>query len=749
MVLRPTLRRTLAATLALGAFSHLAAGAAMAQGKPEEPAAESGRVTLPLADYLALVERAEALERARAAEAEHREAPVAEVVAQRTAVRIDGATAELAARFEALVQGHPKEPLALPFAGLSARAEVRPLAGGGAGPTAATVIAGDGGRGLRLVAPAPGRYAIEVRGRAALEDRGGVRRLALAPVAAPVAEVEVDLPADLAWGAPGAVVVAERVAGGRRTLLLATPRGAAPALEIRRRLEGTEAEKLLAESVVLTLFQLRPEGLRRHDVVLYEVSRGGLASLAVDLPPGLAVEQVATDEGDVVPLVEARRLTVERKRQLHGIGYLVLTSTPREGAALPAAPVVPAAEVRARYLAIASSVAARVEPAPAASWARVDLADLPAALGQALQTLDLLAAWRLQATAGGSAPAGLSLSVALLPPAPRLATLVRRRETTTLLTVDGTVLHRDRFLLDQAGAALDLALPAGTVLWSARVGEQPVRPVERHGAISIPLGFAPDGAPPEVEVVAVAERTVPRGRSQLALTLPEVAAPVVAHRWRLLLPDGARYRFRGGSLQPAAEPGDEPEAAESPLLSLVDRGAGGGAGVRGRVKLNNRRGDPAPGVTIELRSSARREPWTTVTHGDGAFLLDGLPAGRYVVRAMLEGFQTVEVPNVGLLTGKLADLEIVIRPATIQETIVVTGEVNPLFDHRAPNLDKELEAAAARDAFRQGAAELKQGLVGGVKPLPVAVPETGKELLLSGALPPAQVSVELEVRGKH
>ena len=59
---------------------------------------------------------------------------------------------------------------------------------------------------------------------------------------------------------------------------------------------------------VLTLVQIRPDGPRRHDVVIYEVSRGGLGSFSVDLPPGLAVETVGTDEGEVVPAIESRRL---------------------------------------------------------------------------------------------------------------------------------------------------------------------------------------------------------------------------------------------------------------------------------------------------------------------------------------------------------------------------------------------------------------------------------------------------------
>ena len=45
--------------------------------------------------------------------------------------------------------------------------------------------------------------------------------------------------------------------------------------------------------------------------------------------------------------------------------------------------------------------------------------------------------------------------------------------------------------------------------------------------------------------------------------------------------------------------------------------------------------------------------------------------------------------------------------------------------------------------------ELKQGLVGGVRPLPVAIPESGKALYLTGVLPPAQVSVKLDVKAKR
>jgi hypothetical protein len=719
------------------------------------PAPGPGKVTLPLSDYLTLIEKVETLDRRHERENAEREAPLAEVVVQRTAVVLGAGTekdrdVELTAHFEALVQGQPKEPLLLPFRGFAARTEI---SGGPAGSALSALSAGKAEGGLLLVAPAPGRYTVEVHGRAALAERDGVRRLSLAPVVAAVAEVAVDLPADLAWRSPGAVVVEETVTGGRRAVRLAVHRGQSPVVEIQRHLEGTEAGKLLAQSVVLTLFQLRPDGFRRHDVVLYEVSRGGLGSLAVDLPAGLAVEQVATDEGDVVPVVEARRLTVHRRRQLQGIGYLVLSSTPDSGATLPASAVMPAIEVRARYLAVASSVAADVQPAPASSWSRVDLSDLPPALGEALQTLDLNAAWRLvpASPAAPSSPASpasppVALAVTLLPPSARLPTLIRERETTTLLTVDGTVVHRDRFTLDQAGAALDLTLPAGAVLWSAKVGEQPVRPVARGAGISVPLGFVNAGTPPVVEVVSVLERTVPKGRSALALTLPQVAAPVALHQWRLLLPEGARYRFKSGDLRPTHERPDEAEQPELAVMTFSAHGPGGGAGMRGKVVDDH--GDALPGVTISVSGGGLTRPLYLVSRADGTFLLSDMPPGSYTVSAQLEGFAPIE-SLVPIPTGQFADLVLTLQPA-IEETITTTSE-SPLLDERQALRDEEKKREkddAVRYAF-DAFEELKNGLVGGVKPLPVAIPETGKLLLLTGALPPSKVGVELEIKGKE
>ncbi|MFL6290800.1 MAG: carboxypeptidase regulatory-like domain-containing protein [Thermoanaerobaculia bacterium] len=727
-----------------------------------------GEVVLPLKDYLALVEAAETAQKARAERARLQAAPLVEIVSQRVAAFVEDGEARVTSEFEVLVQGRPDHPVALPLAGYPATVEV--LRDGRPEPGAAVSALHGGRGGVLLVAPEPGKYQVRIQGRTEVENLGGIGRLTFPPAAAPVAVTEIDLPAETSWTAPGGVVVEDREQGGRRTVQLASKRGEAQVLELKRRFDSAEADRLLVQTVALTLFQLRPEGPRRHDVVLYEVSRGSLPSFTVDLPPGVEVEQAGTDEGPAVPDVENGKLTVHRHRQLQGIGYLVLTSTPpanvlAEGTALTAA-LPTGIDVRARYLAVASSIAAEARPLPDAAWARVDLEDLPASLSEALEVIDLAAAWRLS----DASVSGARLAVSALPPAPSREEPVRMRDTTTLLTVDGTLLHRDLFTLGpvtRAGAALDLILPAGAQLWSARVGTQAVRPLDRGGRLSIPLGFG-GGAETVVEVVAVLEKAVPGGRSELGMELAQVMLPVLEHRWRLLLPEGNRYRFRSGDLRPTAQP-----AYRVVYQPMAAQGLGGTSSVYGQVVDDQ--GSPLPGVTMTLLGGAN--PLVQITDAQGRFRFVTLPPGSYSLKAELEGFSTQEFPNVQVVSGGAVTLEMTMSSA-VEDVITVTAE-SPMLDERRTgrtetiplnegtgggNLNlgrrKKISTGAtvsqaeldkiptARDSFAI-LDELKQGLVGGVRPLPVAIPESGKALYLTGVLPPAQVSVKLDVKAKR
>ena len=84
-------------TIAVLLFAGRAALAQTASG----PVA--GEVSLPLKDYLSLVDTAERVEKQRAEELARQETPVAEVVSQRLSVVVGGSEAELVSDFEVLL----------------------------------------------------------------------------------------------------------------------------------------------------------------------------------------------------------------------------------------------------------------------------------------------------------------------------------------------------------------------------------------------------------------------------------------------------------------------------------------------------------------------------------------------------------------------------------------------------------------------------------------------------------------------
>jgi len=608
----------------------------------------AGEVKLPLRDYLAMVDKARAEEAAKAQALRQVEPAVAEITSQQLRVEIGESVAEVTTVFEVEVRGATLQPVLLPLPGLAHKLDVLPARGAALHRVP---------EGLQLVATVAGHYQVTALGQAPLRQQGGLTSLALPALGAAVVELEASFPQGLLWHCAGAVAGEDTTRGGRRHLRLALPRSQATTLELRRENKGAEAEKALASAVVVTILELGRDAAWRHDVVLYEVARGELDSLHVTLPEGLAPSSAATDEGETPPLLEGREVRVDRQRKLGGTGYLVLTS-PVTGATLALDPVQPTVRVRGRYLAVASSVAADVTPRPEASWSRVDLGDLPALVSEAAQALDIVAAWRLRADA-----TDLTLAISALPAASLLETLVKERDSMSLLTVEGTLLHRDRFTIDGSSSALALRLPEGATLWSALANGVSVRPVELAGETLIPLGFA--HAQQIVEVVLVVPQKLAAGRSRISLALPELQAPVLLHRWRLLLPEGNRYRYATGSLPRAVEPVE-----------------------------------PARRVGGRLEPAALPPP----------------PAKPQSVTAS----------------------------GALEERVQVGGELNA--SDLSGIKDKVAQQEQQAQSYRDNANLLKQGLVGGVKPVPVAVPESGKLLFLAGALPPPRVTVELEVK---
>jgi hypothetical protein len=298
-----------------------------------------------------------------------------------------------------------------------------------------------------------------------------------------------------------------------------------------------------------------------------------------------------------------------------------------------------------------------------------------------------------------------------------------------------------------------------------------------------------------VEVVEVLKRAVDgTRRSLLTLELAQVHVPVIEHRWRLLLPERARYRFASGSLQPPRAAGGGPRAEvrwlddettedgagpwsvlQGTSGPLADRANVGGnlsgkaaavaaaapAAPQGSASLSGRvvdqRGAPLPGVDVSL-APPQGPRITQVTDAEGRFTC-AAPPGTYVLYAELEGFSSTEMHDIRLPAGSRRRIEITLS-SRVEETITVTSET-PLLDERSLRTGNTISmndagGAAAFSLSRNAPPpaspspemlkELRQGLAGGVRPLPITVPEGGKALLLAGVLPPERITLVLEVK---
>jgi len=746
--------RARGATLAV-ALAMLAIVGAAGSARARQDGAAAGHVTLPLDRYLDLVARAE---REPAVEPE-----VAAVTRQTTRITIENGSVRTTTEVEILVRGAELAPVPLAVAGTIESVRVEPADGGSVGwprsdrdpaspRTDSPVRSGpDAQAGPLFFARHAGEHRLVLDGRLAAPAAGGSVHIELPSAGAPLSVAEISLPTTLAWSAPGAIVVADQESNDTRRLVLALPSDRAVAFSARR--AGIESgDETLANTVTATRIEVGALGWVRSDAVLYEISRGTIPSLALTVPARLEVEQAVTSGGSAVVIDEGevagsdrRRLRIEPEQPLAGLAFVRLEHrSSLTGAAddagdvfeVPLGAVRPGIEPRARYLLLASSVAAELAPSTAAAWQRVDRGDLPPALASALPGSPPVSVWRRAADAAGGAETDPgTLRVARAPIALRTETLVRSRRSTTLLTPEGTVVQRENLSVSSRAGSLALDLPPDAVVWMARVGGVLVRPVVEGSTVRLPLTGA-ESETLEVELLSVAEGAVPPGRTELEFALPALRAPVLVHEWRLLLPEDARYRFAGGDLLPAT-----PATAARPV-GIDDAGSGDGA-VLGTVRDDA--GNPLPGARVTLVIDGTRR--LVITDAEGRYGFSGVEPGRGAVRAELEGFFPAQTDvRIRRRGAARADLALGLG---VSEAITVTSEA-PLLDHFEvqDELD-ELRAGREGLEFEAIARDLRQGTVGGVRPLEVEIPERGKLLLLSGVLPPAQVTATLEARRRR
>ncbi|HEY0557131.1 MAG TPA: TonB-dependent receptor [Thermoanaerobaculia bacterium] len=90
------------------------------------------------------------------------------------------------------------------------------------------------------------------------------------------------------------------------------------------------------------------------------------------------------------------------------------------------------------------------------------------------------------------------------------------------------------------------------------------------------------------------------------------------------------------------------------------------------------KGASLPGVTVTL--TGQGAPQVQVTNAQGQFRFLGLGPGNYDLKAELEGFSTIDYPNIVINIARNTSIEVKLSPA-VEDVITVTAE-SPLLDER-------------------------------------------------------------------
>jgi hypothetical protein len=564
---------SIALMLTLSAASH-------AQERQRLPQGPSGTVTLPVADYDRLVDRA--------AQPEKRPdpPPVPAVVSRaEIRVRVEGETARGTLRLdgETFERGYVKVPLVAGATLLEGRAAGAPLPLLQEGDVHAAVLTG------------PSPFSITLDWAARLGSAPGRASFALPAPAAGTIAATLDLPGDPAdvRVEPG-IVTRRRSSGGRTTVDVTLEPGRRAQVSWSIRETAAPAAPVEARTLadVKSLLTIRDADVGLVSLVDVTVVRGEPRAFDIGLPAGFELTSASGPtldtravRGGVVTLTvldpSPRRhrflLTLERSR---GDGSFKAAAT---------LPTVPGAQREAGEVAIEAAGTVEVEASGDDGLRRMDVRETHVAL-RSLASRPLLAAFRYQRRPTETRT--LTLDVKRFADAPVIAAVAEHGTATTLVTSEGRMLTEVQLTLrNRAQPFMKVTLPPGATMLSAEVAGEAAKPVTASDGTRVPLlraGFRPD-APYLVSFVYLQAGAAFAQRGEAHMVLPSLDVPVSVLEWELFLPDRYSAKPSGGNVIPAHLLGDVSGVvpfgvAQTGTPKLLEPGARSGEEVQGQTQ---------------------------------------------------------------------------------------------------------------------------------------------------------------------
>ena len=112
--------------------------------------------------------------------------------------------------------------------------------------------------------------------------------------------------------------------------------------------------------------------------------------------------------------------------------------------------------------------------------------------------------------------------------------------------------------------------------------------------------------------------------------------------------------------------------------------------------LTDESGAVLPGVLVTATHVDTGQKRSSTTEAGGAFLFTALPVGVYEIRAELQGFSPVVIPDYRIGIGESSVLTIKMKVATLEETVTVQAAA-PLIDTTKSSLTGKINQAQVEE----------------------------------------------------
>ena len=694
----------------------LAAAPARAQQRPPLPQGPAGTVTLSVADYDRLVDRA-------ALPIKREDPPPVPAVVGRADLRarVAGDTVRGTLRLDGEVfhRGYVKVPLVNGGTLLEATAQ---------GTVVPLVQEGD--QHLAILR-GPAAFTLTLEWAAPVSAVPGRASIALPSPLAGSVTATLDLPGDPAdvRVEPG-LVIQRQTAGGRTIVEVTLEPGRRSQVAWSVRESTAPAAQMEARTLadVRSLITIGEADLRMTSLVELAVVSGDPRAFEIRIPAGYEVAGVtgaSIDTTDTRP--GAVSVTVKDPAQRRHQFFITLERAYGPGSfkADTAFPTVPAAQREVGEVAIEGTGTIEVNASGDDAMRRMDVRESHASL-RSLARQPLLAAFRYQRRANETRT--LTMDVTRFADAPVIAAAAERAVATTLVTVEGRTLTEVTLTLrNRAQPFMKVVLPPGATMLSVEVGGETAKPVLGADGTRVPLlraGLRPNG-PYTVSFVYLHAGQAFAKRGDAQMLLPEMDVPITVLEWELFLPDRYSAKASGGNVLPARLAAYTMEA-DHVRGGTVSGVVGGVADIPmppaapGQItgRVIDQAGLPIPGAQITVRAVGGRT-LTGVSDENGLYSIHGVPPGPVTVTSEIAGFQSVRVAfTMDGHQGRNAHFRMLV--GTVTETIAVQGQTQDAVSRRnARSSEEPLQAAPSQNVLNL------QRRVSGVLPVRIDVPRTG------------------------